>query len=310
MAGTAKLAAAAAAKLIAKEPRDGCGYCRRALGADVRIECAVCAPRLLLCVECFHAGVSIHTRGHTAGHAYRVIDVGREALLEVGWRAGDELKLLEAMQLYGFGNWADIATHVGGGRTRQEVEAHYRRCYLESPNFPQPNFERIARRSGPAAKAESGAAAAPAPLSEHMTKAAAAAAASADAALAAAGGQSYVPGPDPAEVAPRPPEADFAYAGWMPLRGEFDTVRTNHNRVLNAPVSNAPLPCLLPAGTNPARLERKHPPSRLSITMSGSLQIRTCIYYGRLQCFLLHIFRPRFAPFLCKLGGTRWVVQE
>lgn len=219
MAGTAKLAAAAATKLIAREPRDGCGYCRRTLSADVRIECSVCTPRLLLCVECFHAGVVIHTRGHTSEHGYRVIDVGREALLEVGWLAGDELKLLEAMQLYGFGNWADIASHVGGGRTRAEVESHYRRCYLESPNFPEPNFERLGHTPGKRMKLE----AAAAPPSAHMLKAEDAARASAAAALAAAGGQAFVPGPNPAEVAARPPEAEYAYAGWMPLRGEFDT---------------------------------------------------------------------------------------
>ncbi|EOD32045.1 hypothetical protein EMIHUDRAFT_202596 [Emiliania huxleyi CCMP1516] len=122
-----------AQELCAFEPRDGCGYCRRALGAEVRIECAECTPRLLLCVDCLRAGVSIHTRGHTPAHKYRVIDVGSDALLEVGWRGTDELRLLEGVQLYGFGNWMDIAEHVGGGRSREAVERHYRRCYLEPP---------------------------------------------------------------------------------------------------------------------------------------------------------------------------------
>ena len=115
-----------------------CGYCRRALGAEVRIECAECTPRLLLCVDCLRAGVSIHTRGHTPAHKYRVIDVGSDALLEIGWRGTDELRLLEGVQLYGFGNWMDIAEHVGGGRSREAVERHYRRCYLESPPWTPP----------------------------------------------------------------------------------------------------------------------------------------------------------------------------
>lgn len=39
--------------------------------------------------------------------------------------------------MYGLGNWADIAEHVGG-RTKEECYEHYMRTYIESPDYPLP----------------------------------------------------------------------------------------------------------------------------------------------------------------------------
>lgn len=38
--------------------------------------------------------------------------------------------------MYGLGSWADIADHIGGFRTKDEVRDHYIKTYIESPNFP------------------------------------------------------------------------------------------------------------------------------------------------------------------------------
>lgn len=49
-----------------------------------------------------------------------------------------ELLLIDACQTYGLGNWADIADHIGSYRTKEEVQEHYHKVFLESPNFPLP----------------------------------------------------------------------------------------------------------------------------------------------------------------------------
>jgi transcriptional adapter 2-alpha len=54
------------------------------------------------------------------------------------WGADEELLLLEGAEIYGLGSWADIADHVGGFRSKEEVRDHYIDTYLDSPNFPLP----------------------------------------------------------------------------------------------------------------------------------------------------------------------------
>jgi transcriptional adapter 2-alpha len=42
-----------------------------------------------------------------------VQDVASYPLFEASWGGDEELLLLDAIETYGFGNWADIAEHVG-----------------------------------------------------------------------------------------------------------------------------------------------------------------------------------------------------
>jgi len=46
--------------------------------------------------------------------------------------------LLEGAETYGLGSWADIADHIGGYRTKDEVRDHYINTYIHSSNFPLP----------------------------------------------------------------------------------------------------------------------------------------------------------------------------
>jgi transcriptional adapter 2-alpha len=39
--------------------------------------------------------------------------------------------------MYGLGNWADIAEHVGG-RTKEECHDHYVQTYIQSEQYPLP----------------------------------------------------------------------------------------------------------------------------------------------------------------------------
>ena len=44
--------------------------------------------------------------------------------------------LLEAIELYGYGNWSDITDHVGNNKTKQQVEMHFIQTYLGSEKSP------------------------------------------------------------------------------------------------------------------------------------------------------------------------------
>jgi Myb-like DNA-binding domain len=51
-------------------------------------------------------------------------------------QADEELLLLEALDMYGLGNWGAVGEHVNRGAA--ECAAHYERIYLRSPAFPEP----------------------------------------------------------------------------------------------------------------------------------------------------------------------------
>lgn len=58
-------------------------------------------------------------------------------VLEFDWGADEELKLLEGIERYGMGNWADIAEFMVT-KTLQEVEKHYLTYYINPPSGPTP----------------------------------------------------------------------------------------------------------------------------------------------------------------------------
>lgn len=66
-------------------------------------------------------------------HAYPIFDED--------WGADEELLLIEGMKNYGVGNWQDIADHIGG-RSKEEVEEHYLKIYLNSDTYPVPELRR------------------------------------------------------------------------------------------------------------------------------------------------------------------------
>ena len=58
-------------------------------------------------------------------------------ILEFGWSASEELKLLDALSDCGPGNWGAIASQVGT-KTKEECEAHYTKCYVINAKYPLP----------------------------------------------------------------------------------------------------------------------------------------------------------------------------
>lgn len=105
---------------------------------QVRIRCAddACSD-YDLCVTCFSE--SKYSGKHDpATHAFQVIEQHSIPIFTEDWGADEELLLLEGAETYGLGSWADIADHIGGYRTKDEVRDHYINTYLNSAKFPLP----------------------------------------------------------------------------------------------------------------------------------------------------------------------------
>uniref|UniRef100_A0A8C5M0C4 Transcriptional adapter 2-beta n=1 Tax=Leptobrachium leishanense TaxID=445787 RepID=A0A8C5M0C4_9ANUR len=107
-----------------------CVYCLADV-TNLRLRCTECQD-IELCVECFSAGAEIGN--HRRWHGYQLVDGGRFTLwgpeAEGGWTSREEQLLLDAIEQFGFGNWEDMAAHVGASRTPQEVMEHYVSMYI------------------------------------------------------------------------------------------------------------------------------------------------------------------------------------
>ena len=88
-------------------------------------------------MQCFKDGSK--TRDHDpTTHEFLVIEQHSIPIYNKDWGADEELCLLEGAEVYGLGSWADIADHIGGYRTKDEVRDHYIKTYVDSSNFPLP----------------------------------------------------------------------------------------------------------------------------------------------------------------------------
>ena len=190
-----------------KPGRFDCAYCRRSVRGETHLR-HIDPDRsdTALCTHCFSVGVKVEGELWTADDV-RVIDsaaTGKPLLVE-DWAADQEVRLLEGILQYGFGNWRAIAEHMGGDKTEASCEQHYERFYLKAPTRPLPDL------SGPP-QPVSAPAAAPA-AAEDDDAASAAREEKAKAERRGASGLVL----DGTSV----PACDLV--GYMPLRGEYDT---------------------------------------------------------------------------------------
>ncbi|QDZ24601.1 transcriptional adapter ADA2 [Chloropicon primus] len=88
-----------------------------------------------LCLECFSVGVEPWP--HKRTHAYRVVEDLSVPIFDPEWGCDEELLLLEALEIYGPGNWSEIADHVGR-KDKFECRNHYFELYINSPKAPLP----------------------------------------------------------------------------------------------------------------------------------------------------------------------------
>ncbi|KKY20932.1 putative saga complex subunit [Phaeomoniella chlamydospora] len=117
-----------------------CDVCSVDVTSTVRISCADPAcPEYDLCVPCFGKGEA--TKNHDPRtHRFHVVEQNSFPIYDEEWGADEELLLLEGAEIYGLGSWADIADHIGGYRTKDEVRDHYIDTYVNSSKFPLPEL--------------------------------------------------------------------------------------------------------------------------------------------------------------------------
>ncbi|KAF8414247.1 hypothetical protein HHK36_002247 [Tetracentron sinense] len=116
-----------------------CNYCNKDISGKIRIKCAKC-PDFDLCIECFFVGAEVTP--HKSNHPYRVMDNLSFPLFCPDWNADEEMLLLEGIEMYGLGNWAEVAEHVGTKSKLQCVD-HYTNTYMNSPCFPLPDMSHV-----------------------------------------------------------------------------------------------------------------------------------------------------------------------
>ncbi|PIA58229.1 hypothetical protein AQUCO_00500284v1 [Aquilegia coerulea] len=126
-------------KVEGKKALYHCNYCTRDISGKIHVKCAIC-PDFDLCMECFSVGAEVTP--HKSDHPYQVTDDLSFPLLSPDWNADEEILLLEAIEMYGLGDWDEIAEHVGTKGKAQCIE-HYTSFYLNSPNFPLPDMSHV-----------------------------------------------------------------------------------------------------------------------------------------------------------------------
>lgn len=118
-----------------RQSRFHCDFCNRDLSHSIRARCAVC-PDYDSCLDCFSVGAAL--KPHKPEHAYRLIQVVHTPIFQVGWSADEEEKMLEGLELYGVGNWEQVAKLIES-KNPLETEQHYMRAYLQSSTAPLPD---------------------------------------------------------------------------------------------------------------------------------------------------------------------------
>jgi transcriptional adapter 2-beta len=99
-----------------------CIYCQEDI-TGLRVECIEC-PEFDFCLQCFSAGAEIGQ--HKNNHAYQFMDSGTISIFNGrgNWTAREQLRLLDAIEQFGFGNWEDISKHIET-QAKEEYIARY-----------------------------------------------------------------------------------------------------------------------------------------------------------------------------------------
>jgi transcriptional adapter 2-alpha len=170
-----------------------CDYCRKDLSTSSRMKCISCTD-FDLCADCFIVGVEIGQ--HKKDHPYQIMDQLNFPVFQEDWGVDEELLLLEAIEMYGMGNWADCADHVST-KSKDECERHYFATYIDVPTFPLPdmskNFDITLTRERK-------------PGEDRVQKT-----------------HERLPKDIKFSIGPSQPITSQELGGWMPLRLEFDT---------------------------------------------------------------------------------------
>ncbi|CAK1553901.1 unnamed protein product [Leptosia nina] len=105
-----------------------CSYCQEEING-VRVKCAECTD-FEICLQCFTLGAE--SGQHKNDHEYQFLDAGAFGIFlgRNSWSASEEVRLLDAIEQFGFGNWEVISKHIET-RTPEETKDEYIARYLE-----------------------------------------------------------------------------------------------------------------------------------------------------------------------------------
>ena len=195
-----------------------CANCSRNVTGILRIRCEV--TKLWFCAECFSVGVEI--KGHKKEHPYRVVDSLSFPLYAPDWTMDEELLLLEGIEMYGLGNWRDVAQHVGT-KGAAPCESHYTNVYLHSSTPPLPVVCKQLEQQLEGKRDSDGA---------TSTDTLVNAKAKADEQMPAPAESEPASGTSSAEALATTSAPTIA--GYMPLRGDFDVEHENDAELLLA----------------------------------------------------------------------------
>ncbi|KAI3406783.2 ADA2 [Candida oxycetoniae] len=115
-----------------------CDVCSTDCTNRIRVQCAICSD-YDLCVPCFASGSA--SGDHKPWHDYQIIEQNTYPIFDRNWGADEELLLIQGSEIFGLGNWADVADHIGN-RSKEEVAEHYYKIYLESKDYPIPEMNK------------------------------------------------------------------------------------------------------------------------------------------------------------------------
>ncbi|XP_042233902.1 transcriptional adapter 2B-like isoform X5 [Homarus americanus] len=110
-----------------------CNYCEEDVNG-LRVRCLECED-FDLCLQCFSCGAEIGK--HRRNHCYQFMagvfqDTGNFSIFpgQGHWTAREEVRLLDAIEQYGYGNWEDIARHIET-RTPEDARNKYISSYID-----------------------------------------------------------------------------------------------------------------------------------------------------------------------------------
>lgn len=104
-----------------------CSSCHMVLKQPY-VNCKTCKTSSRICLDCFSKGREFGK--HKKSHRYSLVNENL-SILEEGWTANDELKLLDSLLQKGEGNWDEISKFIGS-KNPKECQIHYEKFYLEN----------------------------------------------------------------------------------------------------------------------------------------------------------------------------------
>jgi transcriptional adapter 2-alpha len=105
-----------------------CYFCERKINEITKVFCQECKD-IFICLKCFVEGKE--REKHKKSHSFRILNKLDFKLFDNSWTAREELILLDGLHQFGYGNWKDIANHLGSGKDMIDCERHFHQVYLD-----------------------------------------------------------------------------------------------------------------------------------------------------------------------------------